>query len=1259
MNGRFYVGEWLVEPEQNRLVRGSETTRLDPKAVQVLSFLAQHPNEVLMKEQIISSVWDGAFVSDEVLTTAIWGLRKALGDDAKEPRYIQTIPRRGYRLIAPVEGATAGASRRWEPSPYPGLSAFSQRDAQYFFGREEEVEALWGKIQKQHLLGLIGPSGAGKSSILRAGLIPACPEGWGVLLCQPRNDPFLPFEGFDAWRAEHSEALVIVDQFEELFTLNDEETQRRFADLTGRMSQSGVHVLLSLRDDFLIRCHTQPALAPVFKDLTPVLPLEGAALRQALTEPARSSGYRFEDEALVSEIVTEVSRERGALPLLAFAASKLWEKRDREERLLTREAYLSIGGVAGALAQHAEATLATMGAEREPLVREIFRNLATAAGTRVPTDREELLTVFPDREEAAEVLGALIDARLLTSSGSWVEVIHESLLSAWPRLVRWHAQDAEGAVLRDQLRQAAKLWQEKGRPEDLLWTGTSHRELLLWRERYGGRLTATEEAFSDASARLAGRARRRRRALFGALLAAAVVVAGVTSSLWRQAVTEAKRREAAQILALGRLELDDFPAAALAYALASLETADTEEARRFAVEALSRGPIAFVLPENVNSLSFSPDGRWLATGGFESGVRLWSEDGRLERSLAAPEGFASVAFWPAGSILASSHSNSRAVRFFSIPEGNVLREMTLEGVTAFGSFGSRLGTITSLSDEEQRVRVWADPKGEPELATPWGIAWDRKRVTKKVHDTSLDRIVYARGRDILLSRLEDLGNPNPRAVATLPTDVMELRFQPTGERILAADSEGGIFLWRLADDKLVVERKIRAEILAENRNIVLDIDTAGSRLYAAGAGGSDTSALAYVWNLRGPPDATPLALRSRGSGLEVQSFAVHPGGQWVVTAHNRSAMLWPLHHPHSRTLAGHARAPVSVAFTPDGRYLASSSDDGTVRLWPLTAEPNERGRILLEDNTAWLAYYLAPNPMGENLLTISRFDRRVFLIPLEGGPPRLLHTTESGIDGFIPMFAPAFSPDGLLAAVSDHLNGQIRIWDVASGVEIRRLDTGAGDGNCQGAGISYLEFTSPEVLLSGGNTGIRLWNVNDGTSRSLAPCGQGSWVSGSFSPQTRQLWFAELNEEKRWSRLFSIDVESGRSQEIASHGNVVAALALDRSGSTVVTGDLEGVVRVGPASGKEPHLLLGHRAPISGVAIAPDSSWIASASEDGEIRLFPMPRGKPLHRLPYPELLARLRKHTNLRVIPDEGAETGYRLEPGPFPGWRSLPPIW
>ena len=194
-------------------------------------------------------------------------------------------------------------------------------------------------------------------------------------------------------------------------------------------------------------------------------------------QPALSCGYQFEDDALVQEMVDEVVSERGALPLLAFAASRVWDARDREKGVLTRAAYHEIGGVAGALAQHAESTLERIGAERIPLVRELFRNLVTSQGTRAVRGRDDLLSVFAREAgeqgtRAAEaVLNTLVDARLLTTyertgdAGErlqQIEIIHESLLTAWPRLVRWQTQDADGAQLRDQLRQAAQLWHDRG-----------------------------------------------------------------------------------------------------------------------------------------------------------------------------------------------------------------------------------------------------------------------------------------------------------------------------------------------------------------------------------------------------------------------------------------------------------------------------------------------------------------------------------------------------------------------------------------------------------------------------------------------------------------------------------------------------------------------------------------------------------------------------------------------------------------------------
>ena len=358
-----------------------------------------------------------------------------------------------------------------EPKPYPGLASFTEEDAERFFGREEEVAALWRKIPEQPLLALIGPSGSGKTSFVRAGLIPHAPPGWRRLVANPGRAPFaalaralapafagdsrafqqlLEFDNPEValslvtrWRERVDYGLVIVDQFEELYTLNGEDVRRRFAELLGRIAAlDGVHVLLSMRDDFFFQCSAYPPLSGVFSAVTPLRPLTPAALAEAFVRPAERFDFAFED-GLVEEMVESVEGERGALPLLAFAVARLWEERDREKKRLTREGYERVGGVAGALAQHAEATLERIGTERASIVREFFRNLATAERTRCEGEVEELLSAFPEdrRDDVRHVLEELIDSRLLTcfeaeapdgSRHARVEVVHESLWSAGP-----------------------------------------------------------------------------------------------------------------------------------------------------------------------------------------------------------------------------------------------------------------------------------------------------------------------------------------------------------------------------------------------------------------------------------------------------------------------------------------------------------------------------------------------------------------------------------------------------------------------------------------------------------------------------------------------------------------------------------------------------------------------------------------------------------------------------------------------------------
>ncbi len=419
---RFWLGDWLVEPSLNRISRGGAAVQVERKVMDLLVYLAGRAGEVVDKREIQDAVWQTEFVSYNTVAGRISELREALHDDAREPRYLETIHGRGYRLIAEVRhsagpdadaGVLAAGPQEGsdERPPYPGLASFTEADAGDFFGRESEIAALWRKITSRRLLAVIGASGAGKSSLVRAGVVARAPPGWRAVVCKPGEDPLLAvaralapdlmgdaeemrrllaFHDPDMalavaarWRGRWDEALLVVDQFEELFTLNPEPVRARFAELLRRLvDAAGIHVVLVLRDDFLLACHRHPQLEPIFSDLTPVGPPAGRELRRALTEPAARRLYGFESEGLVDEMVGEVEAERGALPLLAFAVSRLWELRDRERRLLTREAYEKIGGVGGALAQHAEATLEAIGPDRLPVVRELFRNLVTAQGTR-------------------------------------------------------------------------------------------------------------------------------------------------------------------------------------------------------------------------------------------------------------------------------------------------------------------------------------------------------------------------------------------------------------------------------------------------------------------------------------------------------------------------------------------------------------------------------------------------------------------------------------------------------------------------------------------------------------------------------------------------------------------------------------------------------------------------------------------------------------------------------------------------------------
>ena len=501
---------------------------------------------------------------------------------------------------------------RVDESPYAGLSSFQESDADRFFGRSREIAAVVNRIQDRPLLGVVGPSGTGKSSFVRAGLVPVLKrsgENWESLVIRPGRQPLAalasivaPLVGSSTTvegdiaeqkqlvehlarepgyvgsvlraraRRSRTKLLLFVDQFEELYTQVPDARERLAftACLSGLADDatSPVRVVLSIRSDFLDRvAEDEHFMGELSQGLFFLSPPNREGLRDALVQPAEMAGYRFETPQLVEHMLGHLDATQGALPLLQFAASLLWEQRDTAYKVLTEQSYEAMGGIAGALATHADSVLGELSDKQRTLVRAVFLRLVTPERTRAIVSMGELRELSKDSGEIQRLIDHLVQARLLVvqtgggASGATVELVHESLLHSWPTLRRWLDEGQEDSAFLEQLRNAARQWQVKKFDAGLLWRGEVVEEARRFQRRYRGELPKLQRDFLEHVFAQEQRAARRRRTLvigstaFLGLLAIAavialVVIAKAQKEAERQAViarsAESEAREAEQ-----------------------------------------------------------------------------------------------------------------------------------------------------------------------------------------------------------------------------------------------------------------------------------------------------------------------------------------------------------------------------------------------------------------------------------------------------------------------------------------------------------------------------------------------------------------------------------------------------------------------------------------------------------------------------------------------------------------------------------------
>lgn len=1192
----------------------------------------------------------------------------------KQDRFSSAI-----ELTYALEETTARSETVEDRLPYPGLSSFSSGDAEYFFGREQEVETLIRKLQQLHFMALIGPSGAGKTSLVQAGLIPALPQDWGRVIFYPGGSPvanlqqslapllsqddegqsrMIHFEKPDTaiWilkrlRQSFSEFVLIVDRFEELFTLSTYEVQSQFAEFLARATlEANVRILLVMRDDFFTLCKEHPALAPIFSEPTAMLPLSGASLRRALVQPALKCGYRFEDENLVYDILSDVEKERGALPLLAFAASLLWEKRDRGKAQLTREAYKAVGEVRGALARHAENTIQEIGTEIESVVREIFRNLITAQHTRIARDTEELLSVFPSEyiSTAKEVLLTFINARLITSSENRIEITHESLITNWPRLVKWQAQDAESAQLRDELRQAAQLWNQKGRPEDLVWAGAAYLEFQLWRERYPGGLTTIEDDFARAMNHKANKKRRQKRILATTIFVVLLITLAVIGDFWRKesiarnnAVVEARNAQASKLLVMGRSEPEPDRALRIAHVIASLEITDSQEARQFALQVLSQGQPAFTLVKTnfPAATLFSPDDKWFVVHdymrfGTNEGLQLFARDGSAP-ILVTKTAALGAQFTPNSKFIVWVNSEDpRVVQVWSIPERKIVRTFTMPGETRIVSYECNRVLLRTITTEKPELAMLNEISndGNIQFIANYNREFEWFSINKQGSS-----IAYQKHGAIYFRSIGKSSIGPEKVLIKAEAKRGNFSFHPNGKFFIISD-----------------EKQTRIYPVIPNAASAYRIlPVTGSGWFDwtgryIGFPGPDNKLL--LWDLTAPADAEPTIIQHPDNESAIDFIFDHHAHWMAVPWGDTSAIqFYPLTKTEPLVFHGKGTGSFNIRFASDGKSLINGFTDG-VQVFNIDSKNQTPTRTIFKP-PAGNVQPIDLDPSGKYLL-VGTNNTEAYWISIADGKSMLL---KRGLPERI-YDSVAISPDGLSGAgVAVHGLAEqhgIEIWNFESNT-VHVIEQSKGK-------ASFCVKYAPDGSLFSGDTSGNLyqWNLRDG-SHKVWKVGQGIVTAIAITKDGHYVATVSLSANK-WndvqsstSEVFVHDLKNNSHSKIQSHGNRVFSIAFDPAGKKVVTGDLDGIVRVGSISGETPHLLMGHQQHIADVTVDPSGKWIASTEYNkSEVRLWLMPEGQPLQTLPHDELLSYLRKLTNVRVTADKNSSNGYRVEILPFSGW-------
>lgn len=1139
-------------------------------------------------------------------------------------------------------------------NPYKGLLAFTEADEALFYGRETLAQKLLNRLadageEAHRFLAIVGPSGSGKSSLVKAALVPALRRGalpgserWYVLDVTPGTDPFdevasallriavnRPAELQESLRAGKDgllratrqalpaatgyELVLVIDQFEELFTqVADPSVTTRFLDAlyTAVMEpDSLLRVIVTLRADFYDRPLLYPGLSELVQQRTEVVvPLTPDELVRAIERPAARAGISVEPE-LVAALVADVNAQPGALPLLQYTLSELFERRTGE--WLTLNAYRELNGIDGALARRAEEVYAQLDVTGQAAARALFSRLV-ALGDGVETCRRVLRTevealAMPDNGQHdapappspifSRLLEAYGRARLLSfdhspiTRGPTVEIAHEALLSAWPRLRGWLDEDQVVLRLSRLLTQAAVEWQESGRDEGFLLRGSrldqltplAHAPILLTdveRAYLDDSLTArrarraTEEARRQreldtarhlaetekarataeqqrAEEQMRAAANQRRRS---AILAVALAVAGVFAALAigfaRTSARNAQVALARELSLAATNTLAADPELSTLLALQALDTLEIDQAQEALHQAIqsSRTLLAFdagATGNNLVLLALSPDGTRAATADGEN-VHIWDTNtGALSQSLplAVPttKHYDLIYDGDGGGLALLSANEARD--HLTVQTWN----LTAEGTTTARTFPLSLEAASdvALSPDWQLLAV-SYKNGTVEM---WAAATDRPPLALDNHSDS----------------------------------VVDLAFSPSGDRLATASPMGEVIIWDVPGSLDAGTGRRAATVAAQSRL------ASNGNVTKVTFAGEDSLILSYlgeveVWGLANPdgPSLTPL-----GDTKLSTVQATNPDQTRLATAgQDGVTRIWDMTTGEELLVLARHTAPVNgAAFTPDGRRLVTVDRAGNLRVWDV------RPQLLGEQTTLSVdagVFDVALSP-DEKQMALGSVTGAASLWDLASG--QRLHTFGGGG----PVYRVAYSPDGeQLATVGS--DNQIRIWDVESGQELLTF-SGHGGGVASGLFPGTLDVAySPDGdrLVTAGADGVaKVWDASTGEELLALQGQEGGLLSVAYSSDGR--FIATTNDQPE-STIKVWDAQTGAEvHTLGGHPAHIWGVAFSPDSATLVTGGARGVIKAWDVvTGQELYTVSDHSDDVGTIVFTPDGEYFFS-----------------------------------------------------------------